>query len=159
MLTVRTTPNRLANAHDRLFGHLRPRSLQKLRQGRSRPRHRFEVRTGEVFGLLGPTEQAKPPRRNPRRHPAAHLRRSPRSRFDPDKQKTQLKDRIGVCLQATNLPDKIRVVEAVELFGALYSRMLSSETLLKRLELWDKREAFYTTLSGGQKQRSLSPWV
>jgi ABC-2 type transport system ATP-binding protein len=73
--------------------------------------------------------------------------------MDPDKQKTRLKDRIGVCLQATNLPDKIRVQEAVELFGALYSRMLSSEVLLKRLQLWEKREAFYSTLSGGQKQR------
>jgi ABC-2 type transport system ATP-binding protein len=73
--------------------------------------------------------------------------------YDPDKQKRQLKDRIGVCLQATNLPDKMRVREALEVFGALYSRMLSSDGLLKRLQLHDKRDAFYATLSGGQKQR------
>ena len=44
-------------------------------------------------------------------------------------------------------------MEALNLFGALYSRMLKAEDLLKRLQLWDKREAFYSTLSGGQKQR------
>ena len=75
------------------------------------------------------------------------------SDFDPDKQKTQLKDRIGVCLQATNLPDKIRVIEALQVFGSLYSRTLKPDDLLERLQLTDKRDAFYSTLSGGQKQR------
>lgn len=114
----------------------------------------FEVRTGEVFGLLGPNGAGKTTTveilEGIRQRTSGEVRVLG---FDPDKQKNQLKDRIGVCLQATNLPDKIRVQEAVDLFGALYSRMLSSETLLKRLQLWDKREAFYTTLSGGQKQR------
>ena len=73
--------------------------------------------------------------------------------FDPDRQKQQLKDRIGVCLQATNLPAKMRVQEALELFGSFYTRSVSSEQLLKRLQLWEKRAAFYETLSGGQKQR------
>jgi ABC-2 type transport system ATP-binding protein len=114
----------------------------------------FEVQTGEVFGLLGPNGAGKTT--------TVEILEGIRQRssgdvrvlgFDPDKQKTLLKDRIGVCLQATNLPDKIRVIEALELFGALYSRMLSPDTLLKRLQLEDKREAFYSTLSGGQKQR------
>lgn len=114
----------------------------------------FEVRTGEVFGLLGPNGAGKTTTveilEGIRQRTSGEVRVLG---FDPDKQKTQLKDRIGVCLQATNLPDKIRVVEAVNLFGALYSRMLSADTLLKRLQLWDKRDAFYSTLSGGQKQR------
>jgi ABC-2 type transport system ATP-binding protein len=114
----------------------------------------FEVRTGEVFGLLGPNGAGKTTTveilEGIRQRTAGDVRVLG---YDPDVQKTKLKDRIGVCLQATNLPDKIRVFEALDLFGALYSRMLSSETLLKRLELWDKREAFYATLSGGQKQR------
>ncbi len=114
----------------------------------------FEVQTGEVFGLLGPNGAGKTT--------TVEILEGIRQRtsgdvrvlgFDPDKQKTQLKDRIGVCLQATNLPDKIRVIEALNLFGALYSRMLSPDVLLKRLQLEDKREAFYSTLSGGQKQR------
>ena len=114
----------------------------------------FEVETGEVFGLLGPNGAGKTT--------TVEIMEGIRQRtsgdvrvlgFDPDKQKTQLKDRIGVCLQATNLPDKIRVHEALDLFGALYSRMLSPDALLKRLQLEDKRDAFYSTLSGGQKQR------
>jgi ABC-2 type transport system ATP-binding protein len=114
----------------------------------------FEVQTGEVFGLLGPNGAGKTT--------TVEILEGIRQRtsgdvrvlgFDPDKQKNNLKDRIGVCLQSTNLPDKIRVQEAVDLFGALYSRQLSSEMLLKRLQLWEKREAFYSTLSGGQKQR------
>ena len=73
--------------------------------------------------------------------------------YDPDRQKKELKDRIGVCLQATNLPDKLRVGEALDFFAAFYSRTADGEAILKRLQLWDKKDAGYATLSGGQKQR------
>ena len=114
----------------------------------------FEVETGEVFGLLGPNGAGKTT--------TVEILEGIRQRtsgdvlvlgYDPDKQKKQLKDRIGVCLQSTNLPDKIKVHEALELFGALYSRMADPNMLLKRLQLEDKRNANYSTLSGGQKQR------
>jgi ABC-2 type transport system ATP-binding protein len=114
----------------------------------------FEVRTGEVFGLLGPNGAGKTT--------TVEILEGIRQRsggevlvlgLDPDKQKKHLKDRIGVCLQQTNLPDKIKVIEALELFGALYSRMLNPDDLLQRLQLVEKREAYYSTLSGGQKQR------
>lgn len=114
----------------------------------------FEVRPGEVFGLLGPNGAGK----TSTVEILEGLR--PRSAgevkvldFDPDRQKKQLKDRIGACLQATNLPDKITVREALDFFGSLYSRKASPEALLKRLQLWDKKDAGYATLSGGQKQR------
>jgi ABC-2 type transport system ATP-binding protein len=114
----------------------------------------FEVQTGEVFGLLGPNGAGKTT--------TVEILEGIRQRsggevqvlgYDPDKQKKKLKDRIGVCLQATNLPDKIKVIEALELFGSLYSRMLNPDDVLKRLQLTDKRDVFYSTLSGGQKQR------
>ena|SRR5947209_5990023 len=114
----------------------------------------FEVGAGEVFGLLGPNGAGKTSTieilegLRPRSGGEARV-----LGYDPDRQTQQLKDRIGVCLQATNLPAKIRVQEALEVFGSLYSRSLSSEKLLNRLQLWDKRAAFYETLSGGQKQR------
>src|ERR1700712_3004162 len=114
----------------------------------------FEVHTGEVFGLLGPNGAGKTTTveilEGIRQRSSGEVRVL---NFDPDKQKTKLKDRIGVCLQATNLPNKIKVIEALHLFGSLYSRMLDPLDLLKRLQLEDKREAFYSTLSGGQKQR------
>jgi ABC-2 type transport system ATP-binding protein len=68
-------------------------------------------------------------------------------------QSREIKNRIGVCLQATNLPEKIKVSEALDLFAAFYERRTDDVALLKRLQLWDKKDAFYKTLSGGQKQR------
>ncbi len=73
--------------------------------------------------------------------------------YDPEVQTLQLKDRVGVCLQQTNLQEKIRVREAMELFASLYTRTIDTADLLKRLQLWEKREAQYSQLSGGQKQR------
>jgi ABC-2 type transport system ATP-binding protein len=114
----------------------------------------FEVRQGETFGLLGPNGAGKTT--------TVEILEGLRQRtsgnvqvldFDPDRQKLALKDRIGVCLQATNLPDKITTKEALDLFGAFYSRTVDGDQLLKRLQLWDKRNSGYGTLSGGQKQR------
>jgi len=114
----------------------------------------FDVRAGEVFGLLGPNGAGKTT--------TVEILEGLRSRSsgrvtvlgcDPEVQTRQLKDRIGVCLQATRLQDKIKVREAMELFAALYTRTVDSAQLLKRLQLWEKREAQYSTLSGGQKQR------
>ncbi|MDQ6765957.1 MAG: ABC transporter ATP-binding protein [Verrucomicrobiota bacterium] len=114
----------------------------------------FEVHPGEVFGLLGPNGAGK----TSTVEILEGLR--PRSSgdvkvlgFDPDRQKQQLKDRIGVCLQATNLPDKITVREALNLFAAFYTQTGDGQALLKRLQLWEKKDAAYATLSGGQKQR------
>jgi ABC-2 type transport system ATP-binding protein len=45
------------------------------------------------------------------------------------------------------------VYEALELFGSFYSKRVDGDVLLRRLQLWEKREAGYATLSGGQKQR------
>lgn len=114
----------------------------------------FEVQPGEVFGLLGPNGAGKTT--------TIEILEGLRARssgnvkvlgFDPDTHRSQLKDGIGVCLQATNLPEKIRVHEALQVFSAFYSRNVSSDLLLQRLQLQDKRDAFYGTLSGGQKQR------
>ncbi len=114
----------------------------------------FEVHAGEVFGLLGPNGAGKTTTveilEGLRRRTGGDVKVLD---FDPDRQKQKLKDRIGVCLQATNLPDKIRVHEAMKLFAALYTRTLDGEMLLKRLQLWEKKDQFYSTLSGGQKQR------
>ena len=114
----------------------------------------FEVQAGEVFGLLGPNGAGKTTTveilEGLRRRTAGEVKVL---EFDPDRQKKQLKDRIGACLQATNLPDKITVREALDFFGSLYSRRADGDAILKRLQLWEKKDAGYATLSGGQKQR------
>ncbi len=114
----------------------------------------FEVQAGEVFGLLGPNGAGKTT--------TVEILEGLRSRsagevsvlgFDPGIQVNELKDRIGVSLQQTNLPAKIRVHEALELFASFYSRTTDSDQLLDRLKLTEKRDSYYTKLSGGQKQR------
>jgi ABC-2 type transport system ATP-binding protein len=114
----------------------------------------FEVAPGEVFGLLGPNGAGK----TTTVEILEGLR--PRSAgeatvlgFDPGVEVRALKDRIGVCLQATNLPDKVTVHEALEWFSAFYSRHADCNRLIDRLQLTEKRNAPYSKLSGGQKQR------
>jgi len=114
----------------------------------------FEVAPGEIFGLLGPNGAGKTT--------TVEILEGLRQRsagevsvlgFDPEKETGEVKDRIGVALQATNLPEKIKVQEAAELFAAFYTRSVAVDDLLRKLQIWDKRNALYGTLSGGQKQR------
>ena len=114
----------------------------------------FEVHPGEVFGLLGPNGAGKTT--------TVEILEGLRQRssgetivlgYDPGMETREIKDRIGVCLQATNLPDKIRVHEALALFASFYSRNADQVKLLERLQLADKRDEYYSKLSGGQKQR------
>ena len=114
----------------------------------------FEVHPGEVFGLLGPNGAGKTT--------TVEILEGLRQRssgettvlgYDPGLETREIKDRIGVCLQATNLPDKIKVHEALALFAAFYSRNTDRDKLLERLQLADKRDEYYSKLSGGQKQR------
>ena len=114
----------------------------------------FEVAPGEVFGLLGPNGAGKTS--------TVEILEGLRPRtggevsvlgYDPGVQVMQLKDRIGVSLQDTNLPDKIKVSEALTLFAAFYSRTVDRDQLLERLKLTEKKNEYYSKLSGGQKQR------
>lgn len=114
----------------------------------------FEVAQGEVFGLLGPNGAGKTT--------TVEILEGLRARtggdvrvlgLDPGSQTLEIKDRIGVCLQTTNLPEKMTVLEAIDLFAAFYSRNSDKAKLLERLQLQEKRNAYYSTLSGGQKQR------
>ena len=103
----------------------------------------FTVEQGEVFGLLGPNGAGKTTTveilegLRPRTAGEARV-----LGFDPGSDARALKERIGVCLQATNLPDKIKLHEAMRLFGSYYQRTVDAGELLKRLQLWEKRDAF-----------------
>jgi len=114
----------------------------------------FDVQEGEVFGLLGPNGAGKTSTveilegmRTPDRGVARVCG------LDPEKSGAEFKEKIGAVLQATSLPDKLRVKEAIDLFAHFYQRRANTEGLLKRFQLEEKRNAFYSQLSGGQKQR------
>ena len=114
----------------------------------------IEVQEGEVFGLLGPNGAGK----TTTVEILEGLRTPDSGRvsvcgLDPQRNPEELKREIGATLQATSLPDKMRVLEALKLFAHFYERRRNPEELLKRFGLEEKRNAFYSTLSGGQKQR------
>ena len=114
----------------------------------------FEIKAGEVFGLLGPNGAGK----TTTIEILEGLREADGGTvtvcgMDPGREQTALKQRIGAQLQATVLPDKIRVREALALFASFYHEPASIDLLMERFGLTEKREAFFENLSGGQKQR------
>jgi ABC-2 type transport system ATP-binding protein len=114
----------------------------------------FSVEEGEVFGLLGPNGAGK----TSTIEVLEGLRVADGGSatvcgLDPQKNPNELKNEIGATLQATSLPDKLRVGEAIHLFASFYKRRRNTDELLRRFGLEEKRHAFYNQLSGGQKQR------
>ena len=114
----------------------------------------FEVQAGEVFGLLGPNGAGK----TTTVEILEGLRTSDRGRtrvagLDPQTSGLKLKEEVGAVLQSTSLPPKLRVHEALSLFAGFYRRQADTDALLRRFQLEEKRQAFYSHLSGGQKQR------
>jgi len=114
----------------------------------------FEVRPGEIFAMLGPNGAGK--------STTVEILEGLRPRdggqvsvlgIDPARNATQLKSRIGVVLQQTVFPNKIRVQEVIELYGRLYNSRPNAKDLLNRFALAEKANAFYANLSGGQKQK------
>jgi ABC-2 type transport system ATP-binding protein len=114
----------------------------------------FEVQEGEVFGLLGPNGAGKTS--------TVEILEGLRPAdggivsvcgLDPQSPGSTFKQEIGAVLQATALPDKLRVSEALSMFASFYKRRRDPASLLKRFGLEEKRNTFYSQLSGGQKQR------
>ena len=114
----------------------------------------FEVEEGEIFGILGPNGAGK----TTTVESIAGLR-TPDSGtisvlgLDPRRDRDQLRSRVGVQLQESELPERITVREAVELFAAFYAEPADPRELIGDLGLDDKRDTAYRNLSGGQKQR------
>jgi len=114
----------------------------------------FDVQPGEIFGLIGPNGAGK----TTTMECVEGLRATDRGTIavlglDPGRDAVALQQRIGVQLQEAQLQKRIKVWEAVDLWGSLYSRVADADALLARLGLDGKRNAWFMTLSGGQKQR------
>ena len=114
----------------------------------------FEIQPGEIFGMVGPNGAGKTTTiecleglRKPGRGTVRVLG------LDPQQDGYALHQRIGVQLQECELPPRLKVWEACQLFASFYARSVSWEDLLERLGLSEKRDAYVGKLSGGQKQR------
>src|SRR5665213_3990943 len=87
----------------------------------------FSVDEGEVFGLLGPNGAGK----TSTVEILEGLRTQDGGRvsvcgLDPQRSGVEFKYVIGAALQSTALPDKMRVREALDLFGSFYPRHRST---------------------------------
>ncbi len=114
----------------------------------------FQVEEGEIFGMVGPNGAGK----TTTIECLEGLRRPAGGRLrvlglDPQHDGYALRERIGVQLQESALPPRLRVDEAVALFASLYQKPLDPTPLLEELGLADKARTPFAKLSGGQKQR------
>jgi ABC-2 type transport system ATP-binding protein len=114
----------------------------------------FQVRQGEIFGLLGRNGAGK----TTTVECLQGLRRADGGRvrvlgLDPQRQAQQLRRRIGCQLQETALPDRLKVWEALDLFASLTSATTDWRVLMDQWGLVSKRTASFAGLSGGQRQR------
>jgi ABC-2 type transport system ATP-binding protein len=114
----------------------------------------FSVRAGEIFGVLGRNGAGKTTTveclSGLRVPDAGHL---DVLGLDPRGDGRELHERVGVQLQQSALPPKIRVGEVVELYASFYRQPADSDRLLGVLGLDAKRGSYFRELSGGQRQR------
>jgi ABC-2 type transport system ATP-binding protein len=64
-----------------------------------------------------------------------------------------LRSRLGIQLQETKFPEKLKVHEVIGLFRSFYPKGRSVSDVLSLVSLEEKAGAHVRTLSGGQKQR------
>lgn len=114
----------------------------------------FTVERGEIFGILGPNGAGKTTTvecveglRAPDAGDISVLGVDMRRNADA------VRDRMGVQLQQSQLPEKMKVREAMALFASFYPAPADGDKLLHELGLTDKRDTAYKKLSGGQQQR------
>jgi ABC-2 type transport system ATP-binding protein len=114
----------------------------------------LEVLRGECFGLLGPNGAGKTTTieilegLTPADSGEVHI-----LGLTWREDRREIRERIGVSLQETQLSEKLTVVETLHMFRSFYRNGPHPDDLLKSLSLDEKRNARVGKLSGGQKQR------
>ncbi len=114
----------------------------------------FEVCHGEIFGMVGPNGAGK----TTTIECLEGLRKPDGGRLsvlgvDPILGSQVLRERAGMQLQQSNLPDRMKVWEALDLYASFYPRPVDWQALIAQLGLEEKRNTPFAKLSGGQKQR------
>ena len=114
----------------------------------------FEIDEGEIFGMVGPNGAGK----TTTTECIEGLRIPDQGRLrilglDPVIQERTLRPLIGTQLQSTNLPNGLKVWEALDLYASFYPHPVDWSGLIDQLGLDEKRDTPFRKLSGGQKQR------
>jgi len=114
----------------------------------------FTVHAGEIFGILGRNGAGK----TTTVECITGLRTVDRGAIsvlglDPRRDGRELHERVGVQLQHSALPERLKVGEAVKLYASFYRRPADGRELLATLGLDAVQDQYFKNLSGGQKQR------
>ena len=114
----------------------------------------LSINRGEIFGILGPNGAGK----TTTVECIGGLRRPDSGSIsvlglDVRTHARALHDRVGIQLQTSELPDKLCVHEALELFASFYDDPVEPDHLMRILGLEEKAQTRYVNLSGGQRQR------
>ncbi|WP_416873259.1 ABC transporter ATP-binding protein [Kitasatospora sp. SC0581] len=114
----------------------------------------FAVEQGEIFGILGPNGAGKTTTVE-----CIEGLRTPDGGtisvcgIDPQRDTGELRQLLGAQLQESELPDKLKVGEALELYSSFYRQPADWRELAEILNLTGKLGTQFRRLSGGQKQR------
>ncbi len=114
----------------------------------------LDVGSGECFGLLGPNGAGK----TTTIEICEGLMAPDSGRVEIlglqwDHDENELRQRLGIQLQETQLADKLTVAEVVRLFRSFYDRGRPVDEVIRLVQLEEKRDGRVGKLSGGQKQR------
>jgi len=114
----------------------------------------LSVAEGEIFGILGPNGAGK----TTAVECAVGLREPDAGTvrllgLDPRADRDEVHEIVGVQLQASAFPAKLRVGEILEEYRSFYRDPADTGELVEALGLAGKRRDYYRSLSGGQRQR------
>jgi ABC-2 type transport system ATP-binding protein len=115
----------------------------------------FMVRRGECFGLLGPNGAGKTTTVETLEGltvPDGGSVEVLGCRWGTGRDR-ELRERLGVQLQETQLAEKLTVSETLRLFASFFRRARPVDAVIAMVGLEDKRRARVGKLSGGQRQR------
>ncbi|MBE3114565.1 MAG: ABC transporter ATP-binding protein [Actinobacteria bacterium] len=114
----------------------------------------FKIYKGEIFGLVGPNGAGKTTAieciEGLRKPDSGSLKVMD---LNPTSNGRTLRNSIGIQLQESQLPARLKVWEAISLFSSFYKKNIESTPLLKELGLEEKKSSYFDKISGGQKQR------
>jgi ABC-2 type transport system ATP-binding protein len=114
----------------------------------------LSIHEGEIFGIIGPNGAGKTTTVE-----CISGLRAPDSGsisvygLSPQKDRNKIREFVGVQLQESALPPRIKVREVVKLFASFYSNPLDPDLLLESLGIEQIVNSSFKNLSGGQKQR------
>jgi ABC-2 type transport system ATP-binding protein len=114
----------------------------------------IDVFSGECFGLLGPNGAGKTTTIEiceGLTTPDAGTVEVLGMRWSSDA--AELRQRLGIQLQETQLSDKLTVLETLQLFRSFFREGPTPAEAIALVQLEEKQRARVLTLSGGQKQR------